>query len=341
MEHLIGKKVLTDIVNAYGTTVVPANTILTYEALRLIVNHKIDLRALSFTPSPAAVEANQPDKKAVNKLVRRTVAKSKELFESIYTSKKVPVMEIRAEVLPAVQDLSANPSVFELFESVKAKDDYTYQHNIGVGVISTMIGRWLNMDDKQLSTLSLAATLHDVGKVNIPIEILNKPGKLTEEEYELVKKHTIFGYELLKQTPGISPKVARVALQHHEREDGGGYPLGLKRDKIDYLSAVVAVADVFHAMTSKRPYHEPEPFHEIISQMARGKFGELNPHIVSLFLENVMKKMIGKQVILTDGRTGEVVMLNPHRMETPLVRIADEFVDLSREEGLRIREVIS
>lgn len=333
MVHLIGKRVEHDIVNAYGITIVPAQTILNEEAIRLLNNHNIDVDSLVLASD---VKVTSPS----SQMVQQTVSKSKELFESIGTSRKIPLKEFRKEVLPAIDEMARHQNIFELFEAVKAKDDYTYEHNIGVGILSTLIGRWMKLDEAELAILTMAATLHDVGKVNIPSEILNKPGKLTADEFELVKKHTTFGYELLKDIAELSPKVALAALQHHERDDGSGYPLGVKKDKIELLSSIVTVADIFHAMSSKRPYHEPIPFYEIVNQMSHGKFGQLNPQIVSLFLGNMMKKMVGKQVVLTDGRMGEVVLLNPHRMETPLIKVDDEYLDLSQARGLRIAEIM-
>lgn len=336
MNHLVGKKVEHDILNKYGVTIVPAQTILNHDAIKLLISQKIDINDIDFFIT--TTDTNKTTQSS--EFIQQTVTKSKALFKSIRGSSKVPLMEIRKEILPAIHDISRNPNVFELVEAIKAKDDYTYQHNVGVGVLSTLIGRWMNMDESELSILSLAAILHDVGKIKIPIEILNKPGKLTDEEYKIVKGHTIFGYELLKETTGLSLKVARVALQHHEREDGSGYPLGLKKENIDLFSSIVAVADVFHAMSSKRPYHEAMPFHEVISQMEQGKFGGLNPQIVSLFIKNMMMRLIGKQVRLTDGREGEVLYLNPHLIERPLIKIDDGFLDLSQEMNIHIKEII-
>ncbi|WP_138752814.1 HD-GYP domain-containing protein [Paenibacillus sinopodophylli] len=338
MEQLIGKKMKNDILNAYGVTIVPADSILTKESIQIMINHRIDLDSIitTFDHKPVAETTIQ-----LGELVQQTVSVSKELFESILVSRKVPLMEIRNAVLPSILQLSKNPDIFELFEAVKAKDDYVYQHNVGVGVISTLIGRWMNLDDAELSILSLAATLHDVGKVKLPLEVLNKPGKLNEVEFQLIKKHTIYGYELLKGTTGLSLRIARVALQHHEREDGNGYPLGIKKENIDLFSSIVSVADIFHAMSSKRPYHEPLSFHEIVSQMSEGKFGALNPQIISIFIENMMKRLVGRQVLLTDGRAGEVVYINPHNIETPLIKLADYFLDLSQERDIHIKNVIA
>jgi len=155
----------------------------------------------------------------------------------------------------------------------------------------------------------------------------------------LVKKHTIFGYEMLKETTGANSHITLAALQHHERNDGRGYPLGLKEEQIDSYSKIIAVADIFHAMSSKRPYHEPVPFHVIVDQMRRGSFGALDPHVVSVFLENIVKRTVGREVLLTDGRIGEIVYLNPHNIETPLIRINDEYIDLSKRPEINIKEI--
>ncbi|KAI7265873.1 hypothetical protein KC345_g8373 [Hortaea werneckii] len=272
-------------------------------------------------------------------MVHNLVDTSKDLFESYRISRKIPLADIRKDVVPAIQEISRNPDIFALFSAVQGKDDYTYQHNVGVGVLSTLIGRWMGMNEADLSVLSTAAILHDVGKLKIPNEILNKPGKLTEEEFNLVKKHTIFGYEMLKETTGANSRITLAALQHHERNDGRGYPLGLKEEQIDSYSKIIAVADIFHAMSSQRPYHEPVPFHVIVDQMRRGSFGALDPHVVSVFLENIVKRTVGREVLLTDGRIGEIVYLNPHNIETPLIRIDDEYIDLSKRPEINIKEI--
>jgi putative nucleotidyltransferase with HDIG domain len=326
----LGKKIKNDITNSYGTLLIPAKTRLNEDHVKLLKNHVVD---------PISIRFVTKDEETCRQSIKQAVDTSKELFHSIGRSRKIPLLEIRKEVLPAVHHLSEHTNVFQLFEFVKATDEYTYQHNIAVGILSTLIGRWLNLTDEEISILSLAATLHDVGKVKIPLEILNKPGKLSGDEYALVKKHTVYGYELLKETIGLNQRVPLVALQHHERNDGNGYPFGLKQDRVDLFSKIVAVADIFHAMSSKRPYHNPMPFHEIVRQMRKGSFGELDPNIISVFLDNIVKKMIGERVVLTDGRVGEVVYLNPHNAECPLVKIGDEFIDLSRHKDLYIKEI--
>lgn len=331
MDNYLGRTIKHDLINAYGVTVIPAKSVLDAGHLELIRKQRIDIFDIVFM--------EEEQESTYQQMVGRAVDSSRELFESYRGSRTVPLTEIRESVVPAVQEISRNPDIFALFSSVRGKDDYTYEHNIGVGVLSTLIGKWLDMSEAELSLLSLAATLHDIGKLQIPAEILNKPGKLTEEEFNLVKKHTVYGYEMLKGTAGMDTRIAMAALQHHERNDGKGYPHGLKEEQIDYFSKIIAVADIFHAMSSKRPYHEPIPFHVIVDQMRRGSFGTLDPHIVSIFLENIVKRTIGREVLLTDGRIGEIVYLNPHNIETPMIRINDEYIDLSKKTELNIREI--
>jgi putative nucleotidyltransferase with HDIG domain len=332
MDNYLGRTIKNDLINAYGVTVIPAKSKLNAEHLELIRKQRIDVIDIIFTDE---AEQAPPYQQMVNSVVHS----SKELFESYRISRKIQLADIRKDVVPVIQEISRNPDIFALFSSVQGKDDYTYQHTVGVGVLSTLIGRWLHMNEADLSVLSTAATLHDIGKLKIPNEILNKPGKLTEEEFSLVKKHTIYGYEMLKETTGANSRITLAALQHHERNDGKGYPLGLKDEQIDSYSKIIAVADIFHAMSSKRPYHEAMPFHMIVDQMRRGSFGALDPHIVSVFLENIVKRTVGREVVLTDGRVGEIVYLNPHDIETPLIRINDEYIDLSKIKELNIREI--
>ncbi|MEW9697785.1 HD-GYP domain-containing protein [Paenibacillus sp. SI8] len=335
MKSILGRRVRQDVVNAVGLVLVPARSIIGSEELELLQMHRVDLFSIIFDADAELASVSSETRMA------QVVQHAKELFQSIQVTRKIPLLEIREEVIPAVQQMTENPNVFQLFEAVRAKDDYTHEHNIGVGVLSTLIGKWMNLSAKELTTLSLAATLHDVGKVKIPLEILNKPGKLTKEEYEEMKRHSLYGYQMLKDTVGVGSRVAAVALQHHEREDGRGYPYGLKSDKIDLYSKIVAVADIFHAMSSKRPYHEPMPFYEIIGQMRNGTFGELEPEIVSLFLNNITRHLIGNQVVLSDGRQGEVVYINPHDLGNPLIKVNDEFLDLSKSRHIQIQTIIA
>lgn len=337
MRKFLGKMLKNDVVNTFGVTVLPARTVLLEEHIVVLENHRIDTLTVFLD---IVEEQEKKEIMSPHAAVKDVVVQTKKLFDSFQETGIVPVNELQEQVIPAVQEVVNHPNIFELFEAVKAQGEYTYQHNIGVGVLSTLIGKWLEFSEEELKALTLAGTLHDIGKLRIPPELLNKPGKLTEEEFELVKKHAVYGYEILKKTQGISYRTALVALQHHEREDGGGYPLGLESDNIDLFSKIVAVADIFHAMTSKRPYHDALPFYEVVREMKEGFFGKLDPKIVSVFLDNIITKMIGQKVVLTDDRIGEIVFINPHEEEAPLIKVDEEFIDLSSRRDLQIKQII-
>ncbi|MCY9664561.1 HD-GYP domain-containing protein [Paenibacillus alginolyticus] len=340
MRELLGKMLKYDVTTSHGLVLVPSQSVLNQEHLDLFRQHRIDFMEIITTTmyEHKLVSVSPPDSSEL--LVQKASQYAKDLFERIQSQKKIPLLEIKNELIPIVLQAAENPDLFQLFEAVKAKDEYTHKHNIGVGILSTLIGKWLNLADNEVALLSLAATMHDVGKIKISQEILLKPGKLTSEEFDEIKRHTILGYNMLKETVGINYRVALVALQHHERADGTGYPLQLRDSQLDRMSRIVAVADVFHAMSSKRPYHEMMPFYEVVSRMRKGFFGELDPHIVSVFLTNMINNLIGRTVKLTDGRSGEVVYINPTDDTNPLVKIEGSFLDLSRERHIHISEVV-
>jgi len=342
LQLLLGKTTKNDITNAFGLVLVPAETVLDLESIKLLEQHRIDVSDIAIktdysdsTPNSDMKPVSNPSEEHVQEATKYI----KDLYEQIRIDGKIPLKEIKNDLMPIVQKAAKHPDLFELFDSVKTKDEYTYQHNIGVGVLSTLIGNWLRMNSEEIAVLTLAATLHDIGKLRISEDILLKPGKLTDDEYDEMKLHTIYGYQMLKDVPGIDPRVPLVALQHHEREDGKGYPQRIKRWQIDPMSRIVAVADVFHAMSSKRPYHDALPFYEVVNQMRKGFFGELDPKIVSLFLRNMIRNLIGQKVKLSDGRWGEVVYINPHDDTHPLVKVGEEFLDLSKERQIYIQEI--
>jgi HD-GYP domain-containing protein (c-di-GMP phosphodiesterase class II) len=337
-EGFLGKRLKQDIFNEAGILVASAFVVLNHAQLKILESHHIVLEQRNVETVPA-ISANSDFEK--NTLINESVLQMEEIFHSIQRTRKIPLLDIRRQIIPIIHQTAEQKYLFRLFTSLQSKDDYTYRHNIAVGVIATLIGKWIGLTEAELSQLSMAATLHDVGKIKIPLEILNKPGELTKDEYKLMKKHTIYGYEMIKETVGTNHRQALVALQHHERQDGRGYPFGIRADKIDYFSRIVAVADVFHAMISKRAYRNASPFYETLKQMKQNAFGDLDPRIVSLFLDKIMQSLIGNDVLLTDGRKGTIVMINRVDPIHPLVRIGDLFLDLSKEPALQIEQVIA
>jgi HD-GYP domain-containing protein (c-di-GMP phosphodiesterase class II) len=329
-----GRLLITDLLNDQGNLVIPANTILTTSHLQKIASHRIELTEHHLEQKP--VETVDP----ILKSLEESVSQIESIFRNIRSTSIVPIFEIRQLIVPVIREATTHPRLFDLLSKLQAQDDYTYRHNISVGVIACLLGKWLGLNESELSILTIGATLHDVGKMKIPQEIINKKGRLTAAEYQTMQKHTIFGYQLIKNSAGISHRSALIALQHHEREDGSGYPFRLTGKQIDPRSKIVSVADVFHAMTSRRPYKEAFPLYIILKRMYQGTLGEFDMNILKLFTEKMMNTLVGSEVQLTDGNVAKIVMLNPLDITKPLVQIQGDFIDLSKNSTLNMVQVV-
>ncbi len=173
--------------------------------------------------------------------------------------------------------------LFRQMRLMKEKDDYLFTHSVNVALLCILMGRWLKCDRETLKELGQAGLLHDIGKIFIEDNILNKPDKLTDIEFEEVKKHTLQGYNLLSQYEWISTSVANAALMHHERADGSGYPMGTKGYSKNLCVSVVAVADVYDAVTSDRTYSSKRSPYTAAEILWQESFGKLNPRFLNYF----------------------------------------------------------
>ncbi|WP_019155914.1 HD-GYP domain-containing protein [Robertmurraya massiliosenegalensis] len=279
----------------------------------------------------------------LKKVAEKITAASKQMesiFFHVRGGRDLPLEEIKEKIIPVIHEAAKIPHIYHLFYQLNEKESYTYRHPIAVAIISTLIGKWLKLNEQELEDLTLGATLYDIGKASVPSDVLNKTGKLTREEYEIMSNHTVYGYNLLKNTEHINENVALIALQHHEREDGNGYPIGISGAQISYFAKIVAVADVFHAMSSPKIYHEALPFYGVIKQMEHDTFGRLDPKIVLTFLHKVMDSLVGRKVLLSDGNIGTIVLINPYDPIRCLVQTEDRLIDLKYNHHLQIERVL-
>lgn len=335
-ESFIGKITNKDIYSHRGVLLLPIFTILTYKHIEKLIKHGIQLKHTEVISIKSTDSKRHPH----IKMIDETVLEVRQIFDEVRESRKVPLADLRKNVVPIIHKIADETHFIGLLSSLQTKDDYTYRHNIAVSAIASLIGKWMGLNHKELLQLSTAALLHDIGKIYIPKEILNKPGKLTEQEYTIMKNHTIFGYEIIKNSVGTNHRQALVALQHHERMDGSGYPFGITKNKIDLFSRIVAVADVFHAMTSKRVYRSASPFYEVLLQLEKDIFGVLDPLITRLFIEKIMTSLIGNSVVLTDGSKGRILLIPKNDPVHPLIQVDNHYIDLSKTSSVRIKKII-
>ncbi len=230
--------------------------------------------------------------------------------------------------------------LFDMLHNMRGIDDSIYAHCLNVGLMARALGKWLKLEKEDIEMLTLAGLLHDIGKAQIPDAILNKPGKLSDAEFQVIKMHSQLGHDLLRDAH-LPDKVMNAVLSHHERCDGSGYPRGLKGSELDDFTMVIAIADVYDAMTAARPYRPPLCAFTAIENFEKEGLQKYRPHVVMTFLERIANAYQNSRVQLSDGRTGQIVMLNSKHLSRPMIQLAEgDIVDLYTEKDVEIVRIL-
>lgn len=241
--------------------------------------------------------------------------------------------------LVTLDSAATSYSVFDMLHNMREFDDATYVHCLNVSLISTVFAKWLNLSKEEVRLASICGLLHDIGKLKIPEEIITKPARLTEQEYNIIKKHPIEGYNILKNQD-IDIHIKNAALMHHEKFDGSGYPLGLKGNKIDFFARLVTIADVYDATTSARVYRGPLCPFKVIELFEQEGYEKYDAHMIITFLENIVNTYMNNKVRLSNGKEGEIVFINKMHLAYPMVKCGEEFIDLSIDKTIHIEAII-
>lgn len=215
--------------------------------------------------------------------------------------------------------IASETGVFGYLTMIHNTDDYIFSHSADVGIIAGLIGKWVGCSGAELKNLILAGFLHDIGKTQIPLSILNKPGKLTLNEWEMMKQHPTLGYALLKSPIPPAESVLSGVHQHHERIDGSGYPQGLTTDKISFAAKIISIADVFGAMISNRTYRPAETPFRALGEIQRQMFGKLDPELCNVFIAKALESFVGLDVWLSNGAAAKVIAMEKSALDKPIV----------------------
>lgn len=230
-------------------------------------------------------------------------------------------------------------STMDMLHNMRQYDDLTFAHSMNVALICNVFAGWLKMSQDETDMATLCGLLHDLGKLKIPDTIIKKPDKLSDDEYQLVKTHPIEGYQILR-AQNVDPHIANSALMHHEKCDGSGYPLKLTGDKIDKFAKIVAIADVYDAMTSARIYRGPMCPFRVIELFENEGLQKYDAHFILTFLENVCNTYLHYNVQLSDGRIGKVIFINKNILSRPLIQCDNEIIDLADKKDLHIEQIL-
>ena len=332
-----GDVLTEDVFNLHGVPVLSKGTVLgKKEIARLLQHHVSYVKVARIQPEPE--EEVPPVVSKLQPVYQETVRSCEALFKDAYENGYIKEQDVDESFRPLAEQCRSELDVVQLLLTLRDPGEYTYRHSVQVGILCHYIAGWLGWDQEDTYRAGKAGFLHDIGKCRIPVEILNKPDKLTEAEFEIIKKHPQYGHEIIEASfpDHLS---ALGALQHHERVDGGGYPYGLKGDQIHVIGKIVAVADVYSAMISTRVYRQKRDLFDVLKELYQLSFNGLDPHVTLTFLRRMLPNFIGKKAELTSGEIGEIVMIHPVDLFNPLVKVGDRFIDLSQRRDLNIVRV--
>ncbi len=245
-----------------------------------------------------------------------------------------------SQTLTLIDGVGNSVNLMDMLINMRDYDDSTYAHCVNSAMICNIFAGWLNLSKEDRVLATSCGLFHDIGKIKVPENILKKPDALSKTEFEAIKRHPLEGYNILDKA-GLSEEIKNVALMHHEKCDGSGYPYNFSRDKISYFAKMVTIVDVYDAMTSKRIYREPICPFDVIEAFEKEGFDKYDTDMIMTFLRNVSNSFIGFRVRLSNGLEGEVVFVHPEHLSRPTIKCANnKFIDLSVHKDIKISAII-
>jgi putative nucleotidyltransferase with HDIG domain len=313
------------------------NTVLTQRMIDMLMSsgcHAVDILEDVSTDDTVFFE----DAAKFQKTYSLMLSSLNNAFEKIRNSQSIPVPQLEELTLQSL-DIICYREVLKLLNTIKI-DNYTLKHSINVALVAGSLAQWLGLPKQVVSEVIVAGMLHDIGKMMIPDKILNKPGKLLAYEMSVVRCHPFHSFQLVQ--PSLIPEEIKYAiLQHHERLDGSGYPEGLSGDAVSPLAQIIAIADIYDAMTSPHVYREALSPLQAIQEFLLAMFGKLNPQMCFVLADKIKDLLIGHLIVLNDGQTGKIVQFSHNQSCRPLIQLYDgQYIDLEKYPEMQVEKVV-
>jgi putative nucleotidyltransferase with HDIG domain len=266
-------------------------------------------------------EGSLSDMAAIKRLYDDAIRVASDLWDGTQTEDQPDATMARTMIDGLAQAVAQNRTALLALTTLKNYDNYTFTHMVNVSILTMGQARGLGIDGSLLREFGLAALMHDIGKVRTPLEVLNKPDKLTDAEFVIMKRHTIEGAEILRQTPDIPALAPVVAFEHHLRLDGSGYPEGVRRPNLNIGTMLCSIADVYDAMRSQRKYQQAFPTDRILEVLKRNDGQHFDQHLVRRFVQLIGIYPAGNLVRLNTGELGVVLKVYAPDPYRPQVRV--------------------
>ena len=271
------------------------------------ISQRIDTNEGGFGQSQVSFEEEIQQAVEIRSKTKRVVD---HMLEDVRMGRSIDSIGARETVENIMDSITRNREALVCLTQLKDRDEYTSIHSMNVSILCIAFARHLGLNNEQIRVIGVGALLHDLGKMRVPLEILNKPGKLTPEEFDIMKQHVILGGEFVKKNPGISPRSLRLVMEHHERFKGGGYPHGLQEGQISLVGQLAAIVDVYDAITSDRVYHNHLHPHEAIKRMYEWSDRDFNRPLFEKFIRCVGIYPLGSLVEINRTEIGIVISSN-------------------------------
>jgi len=300
--------------------------------------------ATSYRPPQAVSYVNklpaQDEHRKALSIYRESKKVAKDILDGVRLAGAIDTNVVKSTVDDCVNSVLRNPDALLWMSKMRDKDEYTSEHSLNVCILAITFGRQLGMQEEELQKLGLCGLLHDVGKMRVPPEVLNKPGRLTEKEFKMIKAHTIHGRNFLMSTTGLPNIAVDVAYSHHEKVDGSGYPRKLKASGISDYSRIVAIVDAFDAMTAERCYKDAISSTDALKIIFKDRGSHFDERLALEFIKTIGLYPPGSIVELVNGQVALVLATNHRYHHLPrIIMVLDENKEPTKERIVNLTEV--
>ncbi len=347
-----GMIVAEDVYNSGNERILSRNTMVTTRSITKLKIHAIKeifvyipntlVKKQTIKPSEHITALkNSIEFKKFKKFYVDSILILKDSYLALTGTTSLPYNEIKLldSVEQLLKECRSSLRTFDMLQCIRDLDDQIYVHSLNVSLICFSFATWLNFNAHDAEQLMLAGLLHDIGKLKLPKDIMQKPTSLNEKELESVHQHPIMGYELVKDRK-MDSRVKEAILMHHERCDGSGYPNKLSSKDISPFAKILSIADVYDAMTAKRVYRKEICPFEVLENFEKEGYQKYDVAYLLPFLEGLAQCYINATVCLSNSLVGEVVMINKNNLSRPVVKVDKKFIDLSKHTELKIASIL-